>query len=168
MNTRILVAALLILVGTLQMAGDLFGSTALRALGAATAASPAPKVFTRQGDVETFSARFFVEWTDRSGRRVTTALTPENYGHLRGPYNRRNTFGAAVAGAPMLRANPMTRALYESVSSYALCGDAPLLREMGLDPDPRGPAPVLRIEPRVPVAGESRPQPLVFEMCSHA
>lgn len=168
MNRYLIPAFLLTAVGTLQMAGDLMGSTPLRALGAATAASPAPKVFTRQGDVETFSARFLVEWTDRAGRRVTTELTPENYGRVRGPYNRRNAFGAAVAGAPLLRANPATRDLHASVAAYAMCGGAPLLREIGLDPDPLGPPPVLRIEPRVEPVAPVRPEELAFEVCTHA
>jgi hypothetical protein len=46
---------------------------------------------------------------------------------MRGPYNRRNVYGAALAYAPVL-----PPALRDPVTKHALCGDAPLLRELGL------------------------------------
>ena len=98
-------------------------------------AAPAPRVFTTRQGVEGFSARFFVEWRDKSGAGHSLELTPEVYANLRGPYNRRNVFGATLAGgstyyAPDARLRPM----WDAVASRALCGDAPLLRELGVDP----------------------------------
>jgi hypothetical protein len=74
-------------------------------------------------------------------------LTPEVYGQVRGPYNRRNVYGAALAYGPVLVTDDRTRPLFESVVRYALCGDAPLLRELGIDAaDVAGPVRV-RYEP---------------------
>ncbi len=124
----------LLALGLLQMTGDLLGCATLRGLAAASGASPAPRVFSAVGGLETYSTRFFLEWIDVDGASQSVALTPELYSRLRGPYNRRNAFGAVVAYGPVLVSSPNTRALYEHVARYAMCGDAPLLRELGLDP----------------------------------
>ena len=67
-------APLLIVLGLAQMAGDVLGIVPLKAIAAATAASPAPRVFSAVRGLETYSTRFFLEW---AGRRVE--LTPEVY-----------------------------------------------------------------------------------------
>lgn len=118
----IIAATLLVLLGTAQMIGDLTGLLPLKAIAAATGASPAPKVFSAVQGLETYSTRFFL---DLGHERVE--LTPEIYSRMRGPYNRRNVYGAALAYGPVLPA-----ALRDPVMIHALCGEAPLLREMGL------------------------------------
>ena len=90
-------AAFLLSVGLLQMAGDLLHLPALKGIGAATGASPAPKVFSAVRGLETYSTRFFIEWADRPGRSRVQEITPELYARLRGPYNRRNVYGAVLA-----------------------------------------------------------------------
>lgn len=137
----------LLALGLLQMLGDVLGLPALRGLAAATAASPAPKVFSTVQGLETYSTKFFVEWSDNSGMEHSLQLTPELYTQLKGTYNRRNTFGAAMAYAPILADSERTRKMLVSVARYALCGDAPLLREFGMDLDQiDGPVRV-RLEP---------------------
>ena len=84
--------------------------------------------------LETYSTRFFVEWTDRDGAAHSLELTPETYKSLRGPYNRRNVYGALLAYGPVLSSDPHAKPLFDSVARYALCGDAPLLRELGIAP----------------------------------
>ncbi len=115
--------ALLLLIGLAQIAGDLLGLLPLKGIAAATGASPAPKVFSAIRGLETYSTRFFLEW---NGGRVE--LTPEIYSRLRGPYNRRNVYGAALAYAPVI-----PKQLRDPVMRYALCGRAPLLRELGIN-----------------------------------
>lgn len=119
-------AVLLVILGAAQMAGDLSGLLPLKAIAAATGASPAPKVFSAVQGFETYSTRFFIE---SEGRRIE--LTPEVYSRVRGPYNRRNVYGAALAYAPVLPAP-----LRDPVVRRALCGDAPLLRELGIGLSP--------------------------------
>jgi len=123
-RTRALAIAL-VLLGVAQMAGDLSGLTPLKGLATATNASPAPKVFSAVRGLETYSTRFFIEWQDGT----SIELTPEVYGGLEGPYNRRNVYGAALAYAPVLPAE-----LREPVMKYALCGEAGMIREVGLSP----------------------------------
>ena len=147
MKTRIAAAAL-VAVGMLQMIGDLSGSTLGRAIGAATHASPAPKVFTSQGGYETFSARFFIDWRSADGLWHAVELTPQTYRRLEGPYNRRNAYGAALSYGPVLAANPRTRPMLEQVTPYAFCGDAPLLRELGIPADQVVYPLRIRLEPR--------------------
>ena len=149
MNHR-LAAAALILIGTAQMAGDLTGVTAIKAIGAATHASPAPKVFTAQNGLETFSARFYIEWFDGTGEVHALQLTPNTYRNLKGPYNRRNPYGATIAYAPQLAANPRLAPALEQVTRHAFCGRAPLLQELGIPRDETG---SLRIV-IVPVGGQ--------------
>jgi hypothetical protein len=142
-------AVFLLALGLLQMTGDLvqqLGSErvgkAVKGVGAATAASPAPKVFSAVRGLETYSTRFFLEWEEQDSTGHALELTPEVYARLRGPYNRRNVYGAALAYGPVLPAE-----LRDPVLRYAVCGEAPLLRELGIDPTRlRGPVHV-RLEP---------------------
>lgn len=141
-------AFLLLALGLVQMAGDLAGIAALKGIGAASGASPAPKVFSAVRGLETYSTRFFLEWTDAAGAPRNLELTPQVYARIRGPYNRRNVYGAALAYGPVLVTDAATRPMFEAVSRYALCGEAPLLRELGIDPrDVAGPVRI-RLAPR--------------------
>jgi len=142
-----LAAVALTALGLAQMAGDVAGLPALRGLAAATAASPAPKVFSAVQGLETYSSRFTLEWTDGTGAAQAVVLTPEVYARIRGPYNRRNAYGAVVAYGPVLASSATTRPLFEAVARHALCDDAPLLRELGIDPATVT-ALRLRVEPR--------------------
>jgi hypothetical protein len=127
----------LIVLGLSQMAGDVLGILPLKGIAAATAASPAPKVFSAVRGLETYSTRFFLEW--RGGR---VELTPEVYSRIRGPYNRRNVFGAALAYAPVI-----PPALRDPVMRYALCGRAPLLAELGVPVEAARNGISVRLEP---------------------
>lgn len=131
---RSLAAVLLVALGLAQMTGDLLGVPALRGLTAATAASPAPTMFSAVNGYESYSTRIVVEWMDRDRAAHALALTPEVNVRLRGPYTRRNAYGAVVAYGPVLASQPATRPLLDAVARYALCGDAPLLGELGIDP----------------------------------
>jgi hypothetical protein len=143
-------AAFLLAVGLLQMTGDLTeryvwgpAGKALKGVGAAAAASPAPKVFCAVRGYEAFTVRFYLEWADDTGAARSLELTPEVYARVRGPYNRRNVYGAALAYGPVLPAK-----LRDPVLRYAVGGEAPLLRELGVDPSRvRGPVRV-RLEPK--------------------
>lgn len=145
---RTIAIGALALVGFAQMAGDIFHVPALKAIAAATAASPAPKVFSAVKGLETFSTRYFVEWTDATGGPHSLEITPERYARLRGPYNRRNVYGAVLAYGPVLESDPHTRSVFNAVSNYALCGDAPLLRELGIPPEAANGSLRIRLETR--------------------
>jgi hypothetical protein len=145
----------LLALGLLQMGGDLLerlGAGAvgrpLKGIAAATTASPAPKVFSAVRGLETYSTRFTVEWTDRAGRGHALPMTPELSARLRGPYNRRNVYGTVLAYGPVLATDKRTEALYTSVARYALCGERPLLRELGIDPADVAGVVRVRYEPR--------------------
>ena len=140
-------ALVLLAVGLLQMTGDVFDLPALKGIGAATVASPAPKVFSAVRGLETFSTRFFLEWTDRSGVAHSLPLTPEVYAQLAGPYNRRNVYGAALAYGPVLLTDPRTKPMFQALISYALCGEAPLLKELGVNPADIGGRVHVRLDP---------------------
>jgi hypothetical protein len=138
----------LLALGMLQMTADLLHLRALKGVAAATAASPAPKVFSSVRGLETYSSRFFVEWTDKSGLFHSIMIRPETAAGLQGPYNRRNVYGAVLAYGPVLQSDPSVRSMFESISRHALCGDAPLLRELGIPVTEIRGAPRIRIETR--------------------
>jgi hypothetical protein len=132
----------LLVLGLLQMTGDLLEQSglgaigrAIKGIGAATTASPAPKVFSAVRGLETYSTHFFLDWTGRDGRPHTLEITPKVYGRIRGPYNRRNVYGAALAYGPVLATTEQTQPMFLAVTHYALADPAPLLVELGLDPD---------------------------------
>lgn len=141
-------AAALLALGLAQMAGDLARWPALKALAAATGASPAPKVFSAAKGLETYSTRFFLEWNDKAGGLRSVELDAKIYSRLGGPYNRRNVYGAVLAYGPVLVTDPHTRPLFDAVARYALCGQAPLFSELGLAPAPITGRVRLRLEPR--------------------
>ena len=128
-------ALFLIGIGTLQITGDAVQSKGLKALAMATNASPAPKVFCTANSLETFSSTFTLEWKDLEGNANSLLLTPQLSARIKGPYNRRNVYGAILAYGPLLNANPHMKNLYESVLSFAVQNGAPLLRELGLNPN---------------------------------
>ena len=152
---------LLLALGLLQMAGDVLRLSAIKGLAAATAASPAPKVFSAVRGLETYSTRFFLEWTDTSGHFQSMEITPERARGLRGPYNRRNVYGAVLAYGPIMQSAAALHPMFNSVSHYALCGNAPLLQELGIDTANMQSAPRVRLETRSGTAAAGLP--LTFE-----
>ena len=148
-------AVALVVLGIAQMIGDVAGILPVKGIAAATNASPAPKVFSAVRGLETYSTRFFIEWPGHS-----VEVTPEMYSRLEGPYNRRNVYGAALSFAPVLP-EPMRVAAMRK----ALCGEAPLLREIGLDPQSMTGPVVVRLEP-LP-GTEIRDLPTRFEAPCH-
>lgn len=125
--------ALLLALGLLQMAASVVDLPVVKAIAAATGASPAPQVFSRYGGLEPFSMTFALQYTTHDGQQRSVPITPERYRQLRGPYNRRNVYGAAIAAGPALNASPQTQPMLHSVLRHGLCGDAPLLRELNVD-----------------------------------
>jgi hypothetical protein len=133
----------LALVGCMQMVGYMTGSVGLRGIGAATAASPLPKVFSDVDGLETFASEFTLRYRD--GRRIVveTPITPAFYGRVDGPYNRRNVYGAALSYAPRL-----PRPLWESVYCHGLAPGGTLRRELGLGPELTDIAVIIRTRSR--------------------
>jgi hypothetical protein len=152
-----LVAGVLAALGAAQMIGHLAGVQALRGLASATNASPAPRVFSAVQGLETYSTEFHLDWTEPDGAPRSVRVTPEMYARLRGPYNRRNVYGAVLAFGPVMSQNPVTAPMFQSVLRASLCGDRPILRELGLDPT-RMKTVRVRLEPLRPEALESLPR----------
>jgi hypothetical protein len=147
-SLRLLAALALGVLGCVQMTGDVLGLRSLRAVGLASHASPAPKVFTAQEGYETFSPRFFVTATDAAGGKRMLEMTPATYARLEGPYNRRNAYGAALSYGPVLAANPRTRPMLDAVMQRAFCGPAPVLHELFADTALTARQVTVRAEPR--------------------
>lgn len=129
---QFLQASLLVVVGCLQMVGDVFGMPAVKAAAAISHASPAPKVFTSQSGFETYSSRFVLRAWNPGEHPVELLLTPELNKRVRGPYNRRNAYGAAISYGPVLARSEVTRPMFESVFAYAFCHPRGVAREVGL------------------------------------
>lgn len=156
-------AAVVLVIGLSQMTGQILDCRPLAGVGLASGAAPAPKVFSSVRGLETFSTRFTIEWTDETGRVHQVPLTPERVSRLRGPYNRRNVYGATLAYGPVLASDPATRPMFLAVAKAGLAGDRPLLRELGIDADAvRGPV-RLRLQ-RAEKPWRRHAEPLVIEI----
>jgi len=125
-------ALVLGVIGCLQTLGYVTGSRVLRGIGAASVVSPLPKVFSDVDGYEPFASEFTVRYRDARGTVRETAITPELYGRLAGPYNRRNVYGAALSYAPRL-----PQSMWEPVLCYGLGPAGPLRSELGFGPDAR-------------------------------
>lgn len=146
--SHFVITCFLVFIGVFQMAGDLLSQTWMKALGAAWGASPAPKVFSSAEGLETFSSRFFLIWTDRKNELHRIQLTPGLAKRLKGPYNRRNVYGAVLSYGPILSKNEMLRDAYESILEYAIGRNSPLLRELGINPDTISEGIIIEVVPR--------------------
>ena len=122
-------ASVVLIVGLSQMAGFVLNLRAVRAIGAVSVIAPLPKVFTDVDGVETFASRFVLEYTRPDGEIEQLEITPEVYGMIGGPYNRRNVYGAALSYGPTPR---FPRPLFNAVFEYGLIEPGPLGREMGI------------------------------------
>jgi hypothetical protein len=127
---RDLGAVVLGLLGLSQMAGDLFGVRTLKGIGAASAMAPCPKVFCDVNGLEGFTSTFILRLTGRDGCLHEIEITPQLYARLKGPYNRRNAYGAAISFAPKLPSN-----LWQSVYDYAWRKGGPLRTELDVPDD---------------------------------
>jgi hypothetical protein len=109
---------LIVLVGLLQPIGYLTNIKLIRSLGVVSASSPLPIVFTEVKGVETFASDFYLEWLNKHNQTELIRITPKLYSKLKGPYNRRNIFGAAIAYGPVL-----PEQIWGPVINYGLCKD---------------------------------------------
>ena len=121
---------LLCLLGTIRVFADILGFEKLSAVAAVTNAAPAMKVFTAYQGYETYSSVFELTIDLVDGRTMTTRLNPANYSGLKGPYNRRNVYGALIAYGPVLFQNPQTRAMWEVMAERAFCRQPSVLAEL--------------------------------------
>lgn len=134
---NIAISVLLVLLGTIKMVADVFGLERLSGAAAVTNASPAMKVFTAHRGYETFSSKFHLTLTLRDGQQRTLWLTPKVYGNLKGPYNRRNVFGAALAYGPIFDADLRTRPMLHEVVQRGFCDSTDVFEELRIIDGPR-------------------------------
>lgn len=129
------VALFLMILSLLQMSGDIFNVPALKAIGASFGASPAPKVFSSIDGLETFSSEFYLTWQDKQGIWQKQKLTPELAKKFKGPYNRRNVYGAILSYGPVFSKNAILKPAYEAILSYAASEKGSFFKELGIDRD---------------------------------
>lgn len=118
---------ILVFIGLLNSIGYLINSTILRGIAAATCSSPLPLVFTNVKGVDTYALDFKITVFSKNCNENVYTITPQLYSQLKGPYNRRNVYGAAFSYAPILNDS-----LRNAVLHYGLCGSGVLLKEMGI------------------------------------
>ena len=123
---------ILVGLGCLQMAGDILRVPPLKAFGAVSHVSPAPRVFTTQNGFETFSSTFVLSAWDERESVTTLRLSPEVNARVRGPYNRRNAYGAVISYGPVLASSSQTLPMFESALRYGLCSAGGVASDVGL------------------------------------
>jgi len=117
----------LVALGLSRVAAQVTGNGALRFLGTQLKAAPYPRVFER----DLFQQEFELELAARSGEihRFDGAAIDELFRGLDGPFDRRDVYMRAFRVAPMRPDREWPR----GVLRYALCGEGPLVRALGLD-----------------------------------
>lgn len=131
MKKRRILYLLLFVIGSLQIIGVALGSRTLKGIGLASVASPLPLVFSHFRGIETFAADFQLRLKKNGKVVFDTQITSELYQKLKGPYNRRNIYGAVFAYGPVLT-QPSEKVLVESVLKQSLCSGGPLVSEFKL------------------------------------
>ena len=117
-------------LGSCAMVGDLLRIPELKGIGVASVAAPLPKVFSSVDGWETFAAEFVLLLGPADGNAEEVVLDPRLAKRLRGPYNRRNVYGAALSYAPRL---PQT--IWEPVFCHGFGPSGTLRGELGLPPE---------------------------------
>ncbi len=132
LTTRNWLALALLVLGSLQMLGYLLRIDVVRGVGAVSTASPLPKVFSDAKGLETFASGFAMVYETPGGVEVVEPITPEYYQRLRGPYWRRNVYGAALSYGPRL-----PREIWEAIFCYGLQPGGPMHVEFEIPDDAR-------------------------------
>ncbi len=142
---NIIAAALLLALGLLAVAGDALGVRRLEEYAAATGASPvARRLPWIDRDDLPAGEPVLIELRGRNGESRSYELGPERLATLGGPAIRRHAIERALSGAAALAATDATASsprdaeavrLLETVVRHALCGDSPVLRELGIEPE---------------------------------
>lgn len=116
-------ALALLAFGLSAMAGEVLKISALKGIGLASCAAPYTKVFseatTSDGSetFETFAAKFILHYETSDGDERSIHITPELYQKLKGPYQRRNVYGAILAYGPALSKDVQQRTFDYAVDS---------------------------------------------------
>jgi len=121
----------LLALGCLHTFGYALGSPTIKGLAFSSVASPLPLVFSAYNGMETFSTSFELYAQLQNSSNITIQLDNKVYGSLRGPYNRRNVFGAIFAYGPFFNTT-QTESLRQMILEYGLCNNGPLAKEFGL------------------------------------
>jgi hypothetical protein len=135
-KTSNILAAALLIWGCSAMIGEVFKIRLLKGLGMASCAAPYTKVFCQATSLEesipfeTFAADFTLNYQDADGSEKTLPITPEFYQNLRGPYQRRNVYGAVLAYGPALPKN-----IQQATFSYALKSPGSIRDEFDIPAD---------------------------------
>ncbi len=130
---KIFISLFLITLGTFRPIADLFGLEAVSAVGTALNISPSMKVFTSHNGYETFSSKFFIHLTWNDGLLESHEISHSLYKKLKGPYNRRNVYGAIFSYGPLLITSPYTKPMFDNVTQNGFCKSTRLLDELNIN-----------------------------------
>jgi sterol desaturase/sphingolipid hydroxylase (fatty acid hydroxylase superfamily) len=106
------VASLLIGISLIQTVGYCSKNDTIKGLGFITCASPLPIVFTEVKGVETFALYYDLNIITMENDTLNFSIDPKTYSKLKGPYNRRNIYGAAFGYGPVLPEKQRTAILH--------------------------------------------------------
>lgn len=107
--------------------GFITGLAPLKGLGLAWMISPLPIVFSDTNGFEAFAAKFSMTFTLPDGSEISKPITFREAANLRGPYNRRNVYGAIIGYAPRLPISMVQSGLH-----FGICKTKTLLKEFDL------------------------------------
>lgn len=125
-------ASLLLVVGSSAMLAHIAGWTKLKGLALASCIAPYTKVFcsaqTQDGEkIETFSNRLELQYHLADGSTHRQKITPDTYQNIKGPYQRRNVYGAVLAYGPAL-----PRQFCQHTLDYAFSPSQGILNELNI------------------------------------
>lgn len=124
---------MLCLLAVVKVVADLAGLETLSAVAATTNLTPAMKVFTAHKGYETYSSKFELVIDFRDGTQATGFLDTYSYPGLKGPYNRRNVYGALIAYGPVLASNDRTVEMWREMARRGFCRENSVLNELGFE-----------------------------------
>ncbi len=122
---------LFIILSCASAIGYVANSDSIRGIGFASATSPLPFVFSAYNGEETFSTIFELDIILKNGSHINQQIDNKLYGKLKGPYNRKNVYGAIFSHGVFFDKENLIN-IRQQILEWGFCGGF-LSREFGID-----------------------------------
>lgn len=120
----------LIIWGTMNSIAFIVHYDGFKDMGFVSVSSPLPLVFSAYNGHETYSTEFNISVSYKNDTNVTVHMDGNLYNKIKGPYNRRNIYGAVFSHGPFFNNDKLIE-MRQSVLNYAICKGV-LAKEFGM------------------------------------
>ena len=123
-------SVIVVILGTIQIAGFVLRNGKIFYIGKATAIAPLPRPFVDIHGYENFASNVSYDIKMRNGSVVTKKINSSVLMELKGPHKRKIVYINAIVFSPVVK-----KYRYDSILNYAFCNNGPLLKMFHVEGD---------------------------------